>query len=454
MHCVHCGTELLPEHQYCPQCGAKVQTAQSAEIPKQQSAATSAQVPPAYVPLELCVPPITAPQRRLILGVLLLGILFQAALFTGGTDTGFFTWYGVFWLVYLGLFHALCFKQAMSRPLGFLLAGPAAFLSVMLFFQSRGYSEHNLIYINALIIPSLLMLHAQYISHPLPPEREEGYLGLFFLGFIIQPFQYIGRFFRCIGDIGRLGKGANKRVWLGILLAIPAVGIVLALLLSADAVMNAYAREWFRLPDLTEVFWRVVLAFVCAMLFYSFLYGSAWGKPLLQMDLRERKQWEDTAPAVILGALLAVYALFTAIQFAYLFGGQGLPAGLTYAQYAREGFSQLIWVAAINFGLFSLFLSRAQKRQALRILMLALLAATAVILVSAFTRLLLYIDAYGLTFKRIQAFWFLCYLSAILLLFVARMFREKLPMLRISVLLLVFWYAALNVPDLTLLYAQ
>ncbi len=448
MKCTHCGATLQPQHKFCPDCGKA--TATSAAAPAGSEIIGPANTPAYVVKPELTAPPITAAQRWLLPGVLLLGILLQATLFVKA-NADFSAWYAIFWLAYLALFHAVSYKQALSRPLGFLLAGPAAFLCVMLMMQSRGYSEESLIYLNWLAIPCLLMLHAQYVSYPL--ERESGYIGLFFLGFVVQPFQYIGRFFRCIGDISHSNTGAKKRVWLGILLAIPAVGVVLALLLSADAVMNAYAREWFRLPDLSEVFLRTLIALICAMLFYSFLYGARWGQPLLQQNVRERKPWEDTAPTVVMGALIAVYALFTAVQFAYLFGGQGLPAGLTYARYAQEGFNQLMWVAAINFGLFSLCLSHAQKGNVLRALMFALLAATGVILASAFTRLLLYIGAYGLTFKRIQAFWFLCYLTGILLLYAVRMFRQKLPLLRIGVLLFVFWYAALNVPDLTLLYA-
>lgn len=448
MNCTHCGAPLQPQHKFCPACGKE--TAPAATPTGLENNRPEADAP-IYVPKpELTAPPVTAAQRWLLPGVLLLGILLQATLFVKA-NSNFSAWYAIFWLAYLALFHAVSYKQALSRPLGFLLAGPAALLCVMLLLQSRGYSEQSLLYLNWLSIPCLLMLHAQYVSCPL--ERESGYLGLFFLGFVVQPFQYIGRFFRCMGDISHWNTGAKKRVWLGILLAIPAVGIVLALLLSADAVMNAYAQEWFRLPDLTELFWRAVIALICAMLFYSFLYGARWGQPLLQQTAKERKPWEDTAPAVVMGALLAVYALFTVVQFAYLFGGQGLPAGLTYARYAQEGFNQLMWVAALNFGLLGLCLSRMQKGNALRALMFALLAATGVILASAFTRLLLYIGAYGLTFKRIQAFWFLCYLTGILLLYAIRMFRQKLPLLRIGVLLFVFWYAALNVPDLTLLYA-
>ena len=49
---------------------------------------------------------------------------------------------------------------------------------------------------------------------------------------------------------------------------------------------------------------------------------------------------------------MALFAAFVALQFATLFGGQGHvldTAGLTYAEYARSGFAQLLAVAALTF---------------------------------------------------------------------------------------------------------
>ena len=43
--------------------------------------------------------------------------------------------------------------------------------------------------------------------------------------------------------------------------------------------------------------------------------------------------------------------IFCGIQIIYLFGGGGeLPAGVTYAEYARQGFFQLLVVCILNLG--------------------------------------------------------------------------------------------------------
>ena len=80
-----------------------------------------------------------------------------------------------------------------------------------------------------------------------------------------------------------------------------------------------------------------------------------------------------------------------------------------WAGYARSGFFQLVYVTIINLGLVLLgtdagrFASRGGKL--LRALYGLLLALTAVILVSAFWRMRLYIDAFGLSILRLLTLW-------------------------------------------------
>ena len=472
MKCHACGAMLDDRSRFCSSCGAKMTSEPAAtngigqqsqpsatppsaqQLPGTLDTQRSTHFESAYTTLKQAEAPkpVTTPQRWLLIGTILLGFVMQAGLshMFGETPSAFAGWYAAFWLVYLGVFHIFCFQKVVERPLSFFLSVPAVFLSVMLYFQSAGYSDQSLYYLNLLAVPCLLMLHAQYVMKPLPRELEGGYAIHFLTGFFIQPFEHLGRFFASVGSLFKAGE-KGKHVWLGILVALPVLIIVISLLLSADAVMNALAVQAFGGIDFSDIIWRLFVISICAMLFYSFLYGAAWGKP---MELRQQsaKAFGITAPAVVLGALLAAYAVFTAVQFLYLFGGYGLPNGLTYSEYAVEGFNQLMWVAAINFSVLSFCICRVEEKPILRTMMLLLLLATGVILASAFTRLSLYIGAYGLTFKRIQAFWFLCYLTCVLVLYAIRLYNKKLPLLRLCALIFILWYVALNVPNLTAWY--
>lgn len=76
-----------------------------------------------------------------------------------------------------------------------------------------------------------------------------------------------------------------------------------------------------------------------------------------------------------------------------------------WAEYARSGFFSLVGVAAIVMAT-ALACSRAGRESLIgRVLVLALIALTFVILASAAYRLYLYVTAYGLSVMRLMAAW-------------------------------------------------
>jgi len=133
------------------------------------------------------------------------------------------------------------------------------------------------------------------------------------------------------------------------------------------------------------------------------------------------------------------------VQFAYLFALVGLPEGMTYANYAREGFVQTLVVCGINLVLFGVFM-QIGKGKALRWLLDALMGLTLVMLLSGAMRLNLYIGAFGFTWLRLLSGWFMVFLAVVVLLCVLKTvprFRQ-LPVLGISMLVLLGWYVALG----------
>jgi hypothetical protein len=92
-----------------------------------------------------------------------------------------------------------------------------------------------------------------------------------------------------------------------------------------------------------------------------------------------------------------LFGVFVLVQFAYFFGGQDTLAaiGLTYSQYARRGFFELVAVSILTLGLV-LWLNHTTMRQPGRenrlfiALSVILVALTSVMLFSASQRMLLY----------------------------------------------------------------
>ncbi|WP_371618242.1 DUF4153 domain-containing protein [Streptomyces sp. NBC_00454] len=120
---------------------------------------------------------------------------------------------------------------------------------------------------------------------------------------------------------------------------------------------------------------------------------------------RSRVEW--ALPLVVLNLL---FAGFNAVQLTVLFGGyrKVLEAtGLSYSEYARQGFWQLLWATLLTLAVIALALRWAPRdgagdRRLVRSVLGTLCALTLVVVASALHRMNLYVDAYGLTRLRVS----------------------------------------------------
>ncbi|MFD1884784.1 DUF4153 domain-containing protein [Paenibacillus wenxiniae] len=173
-----------------------------------------------------------------------------------------------------------------------------------------------------------------------------------------------------------------------------------------------------------------------------------WDAPIEPLRLL---RLDPIVAATILVLVNLVYMLFVWLQFSYLFGaGQGrLPDGSTYAEYARSGFGELVIVTAINFTLLlSVLYTSAPARSLLmkvnRWLLYILVICSAVMLSSAFTRLVLYEQAYGYTVTRLLVHIFMLFLGVLLLLAGLRIRFSRLPLYKCFLILGLSVYVVLN----------
>ncbi|WP_434098830.1 DUF4153 domain-containing protein [Streptomyces xantholiticus] len=122
---------------------------------------------------------------------------------------------------------------------------------------------------------------------------------------------------------------------------------------------------------------------------------------------RARSRWEWALPLVVLNLL---FATFIAVQLAVLFGGYDKvlsETGLTYSEYARQGFWQLLFATLLTLAVIALATrwaprSTAGDRTLVRGVLGTLCVLTLVVVASALRRMDLYVDAYGLTRLRVS----------------------------------------------------
>ena len=127
-------------------------------------------------------------------------------------------------------------------------------------------------------------------------------------------------------------------------------------------------------------------------------------------------------------AFNAIFAIQTILDATYLWGGQALPDGMTYAQYAHRGAYSLVAVAllAAAFVLVAMRPGSESARQSfVRILVYGWVAQTIVLVGASAWRTGLYVSVYSLTYLRVAAFVWITLVAAGLVWIVLRLTLNK-----------------------------
>jgi hypothetical protein len=220
----------------------------------------------------------------------------------------------------------------------------------------------------------------------------------------------------------------------GVGLGIPLVILFGGLFMGADAVFKDLVTS--AVPSLqnplAHLFLIVVAAWLATGLLRDLLAGRDEERLLSPSALAARRFGERLGPTEVGIALLGLNALFVAfvlVQLRYLFGGRDLVesrAHLTYAQYARHGFFELLAVSALVLVVLLLADALVERRGKLVPLLSAgLVALVFVVIASALQRMRLYEQAYGLTELRFYAVGVIVWLAVVFVWFCVTVLRGR-----------------------------
>ncbi|WP_174533282.1 DUF4153 domain-containing protein [Micromonospora chalcea] len=206
-----------------------------------------------------------------------------------------------------------------------------------------------------------------------------------------------------------------------------------SLLASADAAFSEALGSLVPETDMGSVFSWVFLAVVGGLIAVAAVYTIAAPPDLSTVDKSgERRigllEW---APAI--GALVLLFAGFVVVQFTVLFGGQQhvqRVAGLSYAEYARSGFWQLLFVTLLTVAVLGgvgrwARRERPVERVLLRVLLGLISALSVVIVASALSRMWTYQKVYSFTGERIFVMAFEMLLGTVFLMIILAGVRFK-----------------------------
>ncbi|MFG6201972.1 DUF4153 domain-containing protein, partial [Nonomuraea sp. JJY05] len=232
--------------------------------------------------------------------------------------------------------------------------------------------------------------------------------------FLAQPLKKLSAKRRVLPMLAALGITAVLLLVFGLLFA------------SADAVFASFLERLTTAPDWAESApVRIFLFALFAVLLAAVVLVAL--RPVVDPVGPEPKFSVSRSVWIVpLTAVNLLFASFVAVQITALFGGNTWvlkTAGLTYAEYARQGFFQLVVVSVFVLGIVAvasgMLKVERRERWLLAVLLGVLCGLTMVVLASALHRMNLYTEAYGLSRLRLSVqatVWWLGTLFALVLL--------------------------------------
>lgn len=379
---------------------------------------------------------------------------------------------GISYLIFILLILALLlfsFRGALKKlnNLSWLFTIPVLLLSSTFFI----YSNPILKVFNYLIIPVLVIMLTSLVAN----TNKSDWSDIRFIGDIVKrifvPLRFIHRPFLMLSRMtDNSGKDSKSRILpkliIGILISVPILAVILWLLSSADMM---FKNIFINIPLLKifKHFLVIILVSVYAICFlWALLKAFDERCAASENNIKYNKtSWKLFLDPVVLLTILflinTVFAIFSFIQFRYLFGGSSFigPSSFTYAEYARRGFAELVVVTIINFGILIFGITFVKKESkkiftVIRAFLTLLVIFTFILLVSAFYRMTVYEQAYGFTYLRIFVQAFMAALFFLFIINIVYIWYRKLPIIKSYFIVSLAIYIILNFANVDVIIAK
>jgi len=279
-------------------------------------------------------------------------------------------------------------------------------------------------------------------------KRIDEKLSIYFIGdminqLLIIPFSNLLCLFTGLKSLAKKNKNGKGflSIIIGLLIILPVLIIVVNLLADADAAFEGLIKNIrFSLSDsMVEYIIQIGLGLPVACYLYGNAFGNKYNRNTSHLTIDKINKNTSAlrfAPGLTihsaLTALNLIFVIFFISQATYLFSafGNSIPDAMSYAEYARRGFFELCTIAGINLmvltiahiiitkedgvdkgDLKSSLIKKTSK--ILKIETLALCIFTIMLIITALSKMVMYINIYGLTQLRVYTTWFMILLFGI-----------------------------------------
>lgn len=227
-------------------------------------------------------------------------------------------------------------------------------------------------------------------------------------------------------------------ILIGLIISLPMAAILMGLFMSADAVFSDAVEKAidFMGLDIANIFADILFG----LIFGLFLSAALLGLKYENIKQKPTSYLGNNIESIIIGSFLTIINLFiitfVAFQFVYLFGGSVniTASDMSYAEYARRGFFELSTASGIIFAIALFVLIMTKKKEGklpiwIQFSIVSLCLCNGVLLISAVKRMLLYVDVYGLSIKRVLTLWFMAIIGFCLLWIIMKCFIIKVDIM-------------------------
>ncbi len=240
-------------------------------------------------------------------------------------------------------------------------------------------------------------------------------------------------------------KGEKKivgKVMLGLLCAIPVLAVVVPLLISSDDAFSGMMSSIFSNSGNTFLtILKIVFGAIVSMFVISYGFSLKYNRTATTKESKF-KGIESICIISFLSAIALCYLLYLFSQLAYFFSAFSgfLPNDkITYSQYARKGFFEMCVIAVINLGVVFLSMLLAKKQNGkvsvgIKITATFISVFTLIIIATAISKMVLYINEFGMTVLRVTTSAFMVFLAVVFIAVILRIYINKINIVKTSLI--------------------
>lgn len=324
--------------------------------------------------------------------------------------------------------------------------------STYLIYDNHFFNNLNLIVIPILIIIMLVSLFTNVFNLEIWIEKA--------VELVFDPIAYLGETLKKIKlsilrkfKLKSKDNNNSKKVFKGLLITIPIALVIIGMLASADQEFSNVLYSVIRVigkafgnMQFMEIAVRLVLIIIVFIYLSSFFDNIISNFKIEKEDKEYNNQKDNTTIKMIITTLNIIYLVFSIIQIKALIVRDEY---INYADYARQGFFQLMIISVINLIMILIAKSKSYKNNKFtNIMCLLMILFTFILIVSSAIRMYFYEQAYGYTFLRLAVYFALLTEAILLIPTILYVLNKKKNLLKTYFSIIVTIYVIINLVNI------